>query len=61
MKIPTNLKHRVKEAYKDQDGYWIVLARCWKCPSWYWGEKTIHEDSYKEAIRILKQTKFTLE
>lgn len=32
MKIPAQYKHRVKDAYRDKDGYWIILAASWKCP-----------------------------
>ena len=60
MKIPTSYKHRVKEAYKDEDGYWIILAESWCCPNWYSGNKTIHEDSYANAIKILNEARFTL-
>lgn len=60
MKIPTQYKHRVKDAYRDEDGVWIILAKSWRCPDGYYGEKTIHEDTAKEAIAILKKTKFTL-
>ena len=60
MRIPSQYKHRVKDFYKDEDGYWIVLDKSWKCPSNYPGEKTIHEDTEKEAITILKKTIFIL-
>ena len=60
MKIPVALRHRVKEAYKDEDGFWIVLAKEWRCPDGYFGDKTIHEDNYKDAIQILRKTRFTL-
>lgn len=60
MRIPTQYKHRVKEAYRDEDGFWIILAKNWRCPNGYPGEKTIHEDTTKEAIAVLKETQFTL-
>lgn len=60
MEIPSQYKHRVKDAYRDEDGYWIILAQSWKCPDNYPGIKTIHEDTIKEAIVILRKTIFTL-
>lgn len=60
MRIPTQYKNRVKDAYHDEDGYWIILKKSWRCPDGYAGEKTIHEDRMKDAISILKKTKFTL-
>ena len=60
MKIPAQYKHRVKDAYKDEDGFWIILEKSWRCPDSYAGERTIHEDTAKEAIAVLKETQFAL-
>lgn len=60
MKTIKGYEHRVKDAYRDEDGCWIVLSKNWKCPSGYYGTKTIHESTWKEAIAILKKTIFTL-
>lgn len=60
MRIPTQYKHRVKDAYQDEDGYWIILEKSWRCPDDYAGEKTIHEDVAQDAIAVLKKTQFTL-
>lgn len=60
MKIPAQYKHRVKDVYRDEDGYWIILAASWKCPDGYAGERTIHEDTAKEALAVLRETRFAL-
>ena len=60
MRIPTQYKQRVKDAYQDEDGFWIILAASWKCPDGYVGERTIHEDTAQETITVLKKTRFTL-
>lgn len=60
MRILTQYKHRVKDAYKDEDGYWIILEKSWRCPDGYAGERTIHEDTAQDAIAVLKKTQFTL-
>lgn len=53
-------EHRVKDAYSDEDGCWIILQDNWICPDDYYSEKTIHEDTWTEAINVLKRSKFVL-
>lgn len=60
MKIPENYKSRVKSCWYDEDGVWIVLTKNWRCPDGYVGEKCIHEDTIRDAITILKKTRFCL-
>lgn len=60
MKQFKGYEQRVKDAYKDEDGCWIILNKNWVCPDGYYGERTIHEDTWKQAITILKKTIFTL-
>lgn len=52
--------HRIKDAYRDEDGCWIILQDNWICPDDYYGEKTIHEDNWTDAINVLKRSKFVL-
>ncbi|MBR1760921.1 MAG: hypothetical protein IJ741_07055 [Schwartzia sp.] len=48
--VPKRYLNRVREAYEDSDGFWIELKN-----GWMNGENTvIHEDSAKEAVKVLK-------
>lgn len=53
LRIPKHLQERVREAYHDEDGYWINLANGWIDVNW--GTHTIHEDTWSEALKELRE------
>lgn len=55
MRIPKKYEERVELFEHDEDGWWIYLnyGWCWDCK----GLHIIHEDTQKEALRCLRQTK----
>ena len=43
--VPAAKREAVRDAYKDQDGYWICLLEGWEASRTDAGSRTIHEDT----------------
>lgn len=43
--IPKSKRPAVRDAYRDQDGYWICLNDGWEASRMDYGCHTIHEDT----------------
>lgn len=43
--VPASKREAVREAYQDQDGYWICLNEGWEASRTDAGCRTIHEDT----------------
>ena len=54
--IPKKYQTSVKDFYKDEDGWWIVLKHDseWVLEEYY-AERVIHEDTKAEAVAVLKE------
>ena len=46
--VPAAKLDAVRDAYKDQDGYWICLLEGWEASRTDAGCRTIHEDTIKD-------------
>jgi hypothetical protein len=44
----------VRDAYHDEDGYWIHLNPGWRVKD-YFAEQTIHEDTISELREVIKR------
>ena len=57
MKTLDNLKashpDKIRDWYKDQDGYWINLMPGWQ----FWDAHCVHEWSVKDALASFKQVR----
>lgn len=52
--IPKQKQKAIKEAWKDEDGYWIKIKKGWYVKN-YFAEHTIHEDTIAEIKKVAKQ------
>lgn len=43
--IPLKKREAIRDAYKDEDGYWITLNEGWEASNTDSGCRTIHEDT----------------
>lgn len=50
----------IKDAWTDDDGYWLTLAPGYKAVGYY-SARTIHEDSYKEMLEAIKSIEIVRE
>lgn len=46
--VPASKHGAIRDAYKDDDGYWICLNPGWEASNTDAGCRTIHEDSIKD-------------
>ena len=51
--IPKKKQEAIKDAYHDEDGYWITLKDGWKVKD-YFAEHVIHEDTLTEIRSVVK-------
>lgn len=52
--IPKKFIPAIKDIYHDEDGYWIYLNENYHV-RYYFAEFTIHEDTIKELIRVVRK------
>lgn len=52
-RIPKKYRAAVKDIYRDEDGYWCTLNPGYHLVDYY-GERTIHEDTYREFMKVFK-------
>lgn len=55
-KVPKKYHIAIKDAYHDDDGYWVIIG-CdsgWKLEG-YLAEYTVHEDTWREVLVVVKQ------
>lgn len=57
--IPKKYHDSIREIYKDQDGYWVVLNTGYYASGLggYDEAHTIHEDTVKELLKQVRQIK----
>jgi uncharacterized protein (UPF0262 family) len=55
LKLPKKYNNIVKDYYKDQDGYWLILKDGYIEPDMQ--ARTIHEESHNEIVNKLKTCK----
>lgn len=54
IKVHKKYQDRIEEVFNDSDGYWCYLRGwCWDDP----GLHVIHEDTQKEVLECIRQTK----
>ena len=46
--VPKSKVNAIRDAYKDDDGYWMTLNDGWEASNTDYGCRTIHEDTVKE-------------
>lgn len=46
--VPLKKRQAIKDAYRDEDGYWICLNDGWEASNTDSGCRTIHEDTIPE-------------
>lgn len=51
--IPKKLRPAIKDIYHDEDGYWIYLNEAYHVRNYY-ADYTIHEDTIKELLRVVR-------
>ena len=54
MAIPKRYRAGVRDAYHDEDGYWVCLYEGWHVED-YFAEHTIHEDTLAEIAEVAKR------
>lgn len=52
--IPKSKRAAVRDAYKDDDGYWVCLNEGWEASNADAGCRTIHEDTISDLVSQIK-------
>ena len=52
--VPKCKRAAIRDAYHDEDGYWIHLNPGWRVKD-YFAEQTIHEDTIAELREVIKR------
>ena len=52
--IPKQYQKAVRDAYHDDDGYWVCLREGWHIEG-YFAERTIHEDTLAQVKDVGKR------
>jgi hypothetical protein len=57
IKVPKKYHHMIKEIYKDDDGYWVILNDGFYAAGYgpYDEFHTIHEDTVSEVLYHIRQ------
>lgn len=51
--IPKRALPAVRDAFHDEDGYWVMLREGWHVEG-YFAERTIHEDTLAEVKAVAR-------